>query len=53
MLVFFADIITDAGFGKYIVQADFKDEKEKDCAANVAFWSAYHFILDNLDWNSR
>ena len=48
MVVFFADIITDAGFGKYIVQADFKDEKEKDCAANVAFWS--HIILSLIIW---
>lgn len=48
MLIFFADIITDAGFGKYIVQADFADEKEQDSAANVAFWS--HAILSLLIW---
>lgn len=48
MLVFFADIITDAGFGKYIVQADFKDEDEQDRAANVAFWS--HIVLSLLMW---
>lgn len=39
MLITFADIITDAGFGKYLVQHDFKDEKEKKEYANVAFWS--------------
>lgn len=39
MLVSFVDIITDAGFGKYLVQHDFKNEKEKHSYANVAFWS--------------
>ncbi len=48
MLIYFADIITDAGFGKYIVQADFNDKKELDDAANVAFWS--HIILSLLIW---
>lgn len=48
MLIYFADIITDAGFGKYIVQADFKNDKELDEAANVAFWS--HILLSLLMW---
>ena len=39
MLVSFVDIITDAGFGKYLVQADFESEKKRDQVANVAFWS--------------
>lgn len=39
MVISFIDIITDAGFGKYLVQYDFKDEKEKDQCASVAFWS--------------
>ncbi len=39
MLVSFVDIITDAGFGKYLVQADIKSEEERDQLANVAFWS--------------
>ncbi len=39
MVVSFIDIITDAGFGKYLVQNDFSDDEEKDRYANVAFWS--------------
>jgi len=39
MLVSFMDIITDAGFGKYLVQHDFKNTKEQQKNANVAFWS--------------
>ena len=37
MLVSFIDIIVDAGFGKYIVQADFKSKDECDISANVSF----------------
>jgi len=39
MVVFFAEIIADSGFGKYIVQADFKDDDELKRYATVAFWS--------------
>lgn len=39
MLVSFMDIITDAGFGKYLVQSDFNSDDEKYKYANVAFWS--------------
>ena len=39
MLVSFMDIITDAGFGKYLVQHDFKNKNERENNANVAFWS--------------
>ena len=39
MLVSFVDIITDAGFGKYLVQHDFSSEDEKRDYADVAFWS--------------
>lgn len=41
MLISFVDIITDAGFGKYLVQHDFKDEQEKYTYADVAFWSNF------------
>lgn len=46
MLVSFMDIITDAGFGKYLVQHDFKNENEKYLYADVAFWS--NFIISVL-----
>ena len=43
MIIYFADIFADAGFAKYIVQADFKDNDELNKCATVAFWS--HFSL--------
>lgn len=39
MIISFAEIFTSAGFGKYLVQHEFKDEQEKVLCANVAFWS--------------
>lgn len=39
MIVNFAEIIADSGFGKYIVQADFNDDGELKRYATVAFWS--------------
>lgn len=39
MIVSFADMFSDAGFQKYLVQHDFTDEKEKNDNANVAFWT--------------
>lgn len=39
MIVSFADMFTDAGFQKYLVQHEFKSEEEKFNNANVAFWT--------------
>ncbi|WP_027639082.1 lipopolysaccharide biosynthesis protein [Clostridium cadaveris] len=39
MIMSFADMFTDAGFQKYLVQHEFKDENEKFKNANVAFWT--------------
>lgn len=39
MIFSFADMFTDAGFQKYLIQHDFKDEDEKFQNANVAFWT--------------
>jgi PST family polysaccharide transporter len=39
MIVNFAEIIADSGFGKYIIQADFKGDDELKQYATVAFWS--------------
>lgn len=39
MIVSFADMFTDAGFHKYLIQHAFKDEEEKFKNANVAFWT--------------
>lgn len=37
MIISFVDMFTDAGFQKYLVQHEFKDEEEKNKTANVAF----------------
>ncbi len=39
MIVSFADMFTDAGFQKYLVQSEFSDENEKTKYTNVVFWS--------------
>lgn len=39
MIISFADMFTDAGFQKYLVQHEFKDEDEKYKNTNVAFWT--------------
>lgn len=39
MLVSFVDIITEAGFGKYIVQKDFNSRKQEIQYVNVSFWT--------------
>lgn len=39
MIIVFAEIFTDAGFQKYIIQHEYIDDKEKDESINVAFWS--------------
>ncbi|MCM3166359.1 lipopolysaccharide biosynthesis protein [Peribacillus frigoritolerans] len=39
MIISFADMFTDAGFQKYLVQREFKDIKEKYQHSNVAFWT--------------
>lgn len=48
MIMSFADMFTDAGFQKYLVQHDFKDEDEKFRNANVAFWT--NFGISVLLW---
>ena len=47
MIITFAEIFTDAGFQRYLIQFDFKDDKDKYNTANVAFWSnlTMSFIL--------
>lgn len=39
MITSFADIFTDAGFQKYLIQHDFKDKEDLHASANVAFWT--------------
>ena len=48
MIMSFADMFTDAGFQKYLVQHEFKDEEEMFENANVAFWT--NFLISILLW---
>lgn len=41
MITSFADIFTDAGFQKYLIQHDFKDKEDLHNSANVAFWTNF------------
>lgn len=40
MVVSFAQMLADAGFQKYLVQHEFRDEKSLHRSASVAFWSS-------------
>lgn len=48
MITSFADIFTDAGFQKYLVQHEFDDEEAKNNSSNVAFWT--NFIISLFLW---
>lgn len=48
MIMSFADMFTDAGFQKYLVQNEFKDDKEKYRSANVAFFT--NLIISIILW---
>ncbi|AOR24747.1 lipopolysaccharide biosynthesis protein [Clostridium taeniosporum] len=48
MIMSFADMFTDAGFQKYLVQHEFNDEDEKFKNANVAFWT--NFVISIFLW---
>ncbi len=39
IIITFAEIFQDAGFQKFIIQHDFKDENDFNESANVAFWT--------------
>lgn len=39
MVITFAELFTDAGFQKYLVQHEFVDDIDKEQSTNVAFWS--------------
>lgn len=48
MIISFADMFTDAGFQKYIVQHEFKNEENKLISINVAFWT--NLIISLIIW---
>ena len=49
LVITFAEIFTDAGFQKYIVQHEFENEENFINSTNVAFWS--NFILSFVAWS--
>lgn len=48
MIISFAEIFTDAGFQKYLIQHQFVDDVDKDQSTNVAFWS--NLIMSLAIW---
>ncbi len=48
MIISFADMFTDSGFQKYLVQHEFINENEKYDNANIAFWT--NFGISILLW---
>lgn len=48
MVVSFAEIFTDAGFQKYLIQHEFADDEDLQQGTNVAFWT--NLLLSLLIW---
>ncbi len=48
MIVSFADMLTNAGFQKYLVQHEFVDARHKTQSTNVAFWS--NLVMSLILW---
>lgn len=48
MVITFAEIFTDAGFQKYLIQHEFKDEKDYEQSTDVAFWS--NLVMSLFIW---
>lgn len=48
MVIAFAEIFTDAGFQRYLIQHEFKDDEDKDKSTNVAFWS--NLVMSFVLW---
>lgn len=48
MIISFAEIFTDAGFQKYLVQREFKNDEDRVQSTNVAFWS--NLIMSLVIW---
>lgn len=50
MVITFAELFTDAGFQKYLVQHEFKDDIDREQSTNVAFWS--NLAMSLLFWGA-
>ena len=45
MVISFAEVFTDAGFQKYLIQHEFGSQDELDKSTNVAFWTNLSFSV--------
>ncbi len=48
IVITFAELFTDAGFQRYIIQHDFVDDDDLNKSANVAFWS--NLVMSLIIW---
>lgn len=48
MVITFAEIFTDAGFQKYLIQHEFKGDVDMEQSTNVAFWS--NLVMSMVLW---
>lgn len=48
MIISFAEIFTDAGFQKYLIQHEFTVDQDRDESTNVAFWS--NLVMSFFIW---
>lgn len=48
MVVSFCDMFTDVGFQKYLIQHEFKDERDRTNKTNVAFWT--NLVISIVLW---
>lgn len=48
IIISFAELFTDAGFQKYIIQHDFADDDDRDKSINVAFWT--NLVMSLIIW---
>ncbi len=45
MIITFAELFTDAGFQKYLIQKEFSNDHDFEESVNVAFWSNFMFSI--------
>lgn len=48
IIIAFAEIFSDAGFQRYLIQHEFENDEERDQCTNVAFWS--NLVLSFFLW---
>ena len=48
MVITFAELFTDAGFQKYLIQHEFKSDEDREQSTTVAFWS--NLVMSLFFW---